>query len=177
MIRQVQKTGAPVVRKRHERHFLYRGDAQNVGIIGSCSTGKPPNISDESRKPTCFFANGAAIGRAAGIQFDHRRCRISRSRPLNPFKSLNGLGEYPNSRCRNTSIIRCFANIAAAKKGGFDRVQSHEIPAGALGYSHTVHVYLPAGIRFQKNGRILLFIFRMAKITSSLHRRRLSPIN
>lgn len=96
--------------------------------------------------------------------------------PLNPFKSLNGLGELSELTMPEYVHHPLFREYRSGKKGGFDRVQSHEIPAGALGYSHTVHVYLPPEYA-SENGRILLFIFRMAKITSSLRRCRMCSIN
>ncbi|MCB0265487.1 MAG: hypothetical protein KDH95_12830 [Calditrichaeota bacterium] len=144
LIRQVQKTGAPVVENGTNVTFLYRGDAQNVGIIGDLTDWKTTEYFERIPETDLFFLQ-MELPSDARLEYnliidDAEFLAVD---PLNPFKSLNGLGELSELTMPEYVHHPLFREYRSGKKGGFDRVQSHEIPAGALGYSHTVHVYLP----------------------------------
>ncbi len=144
LIRDVQKNGAPVIENGTNVTFLYRGDARKVGIIGDLTNWKTTEYFERIPETDLFFWQ-IELPSDARLEYnllidDAEFLAVD---PLNPFKSLNGLGELSELTMPEYVHHPLFCEYRNGRKGAFDRIQTHQTSAGILGYPHTVHVYLP----------------------------------
>src|SRR5512143_2575176 len=125
--------------------LLYRGDAEGVGIVGDM-TDWIDEVPFQRIPGTDLFWFRGVYEPDARLEYVLMVSGegVPIADPLNPC-AVNGFvlnSELAMPRYRRHPV---FAPYIDGRKGGYELVQEHTIPAGVLPYPHTVHIYTPPG--------------------------------
>jgi enterochelin esterase-like enzyme len=126
--------------------LVYKGEKDSVGVLGDMNNWSEADWMERIEGTDLFYLRGTAPA-AARLEywFVFGKNSLWSVDPLNPAKSLNGFGELSELAMPGYRHHPCFAGYRTGIKGSAENLKVHEIASTALGYDHTVHVYLPPG--------------------------------
>ena len=151
LMARIEKQGAPLIENDTKATFFYHGTVESVGIIGDmtdwCRTEYFRQISGSN-----LFYWQAEFHADARLEYNLQinGDEILAIDPLNPSLSLNGLGPLSELAMPKYQHHPFFQEFRGGKKGAFEQIENHELPAGHLNYAHKINVYLPPGYAANK---------------------------
>lgn len=141
---KVSSTQYPVIEDDTTFVLLYRGDKDSVGFIGDLTNWFEIQWMDKVEGTNLFYYRGNTEPDARleyWIMFDSEGFPALDS--LNEYKAVNGLGELSEMAMPKYKRHPYFDNFIHGEKGSAENLKVHELDSEIMGYSHTVHVYLP----------------------------------
>lgn len=166
LLQQISRTGDPAAKQKLADQFyaslspatypvfiddttyvlLYKGEKDSVGLLGDMNNWSEADWMERIPGTDLFYRRGTAPAQARlEYWLIFGKNTFWSVDPLNPAKSLNGFGELSELAMPGYQHHPYFAGYRAGQKGSAGELKVHEIPSQALGYPHTIHVYLPPG--------------------------------
>lgn len=146
---QIERT--PLVEGDTAAVFLWRGEANSVGLLGDVGAWaetlplarvegtdlwwRRVRLEPEARIEYLFMVDEAAEGFGAEL--------LGRPDPLNPHRVLSGFGPFSELAMPGYAYPEVFAPVRDGTPGLSDGLALHTLPPGALDYAHEVLVYTP----------------------------------
>ncbi len=125
--------------------LIYKGEKDSVGVLGDMNNWTQPDWMTRIPGTDLFYHRGTApAGARLEYWFLFGKNSLWSVDPLNPAKALNGFGELSELAMPGYEQHPFFAEYRSGRKGSPENLKVHEIDSRALGYCHTIHVYVPA---------------------------------
>lgn len=126
--------------------LLYKGDQDSAGVLGDMTNWVETLWMTKIEGTDLFYYKGNAEPDARleyWLMFNNNPYPAIDS--FNEYKVLNGLGELSELAMPQYKRHPYFDSYIHGEKGSAESLVVHEIDSEFLGYSHTIHVYLPPG--------------------------------
>jgi len=126
--------------------MIFKGEKDTVGVLGDMNNWTQPEWMTRIAGTDLFYSRGTApVTARLEYWFVFGKNSLWAVDPLNPAKALNGFGELSELAMPGYEQHPFFAEYRSGRKGSPEQLKVHEIDSRALGYSHTLHVYVPSG--------------------------------
>jgi enterochelin esterase family protein len=148
LIARASTLGAPLFESDTRVVFLYRGEADSVGIVGDMTNWSEIQAFNRITATDVFYLQAEyPVDARLEYLLQVNGSEVLQTDPLNPFVSLNGLGTQSELAMPGYRHHPYFRDYRQGKKGEFLSIRTHQLPPGKLDYAHTFHVYLPPGFK------------------------------
>ncbi|MEM1041668.1 MAG: alpha/beta hydrolase-fold protein [Bacteroidota bacterium] len=152
---------APLVEGDTAAVFLWRGEAEAVGLLGDMSGWaealplerlagtdlwyRRERVEPEARLEYLFMVDTDAEGFGAEL--------LGQPDPRNPHRVLSGFGPFSELVMPGYAYPEVFAPVRDGTPGSSDGPDRHTLPPGALPYPHGVLVHTPPGYDAEASAR------------------------
>jgi len=139
--------------------LLYQGDKDTVGVLGDMGNWAE-SIEFNRIENTNVFYLRANFQNNARLEYwlSYGKKDWPSTDKLNPYIVLNGFGPISELAMPKYERHPVFDDYLNGQKGSYLNIETHELPAGVLPYSKTVHVYLPAEYKTSTNNYPCVFV-------------------
>lgn len=145
-VEAVRGAGAPLVESDSAVVFLFVSDGDGVALHGDMTGWSVPWPMARVPGTDVFFRREPVEPDARlEYRFVVPDAPLGVPDPLNPHRVGSGIGPFSELAMPGYASPEVFEDVRDGTLGGYERVEAHEVPAGALPYPHEVHVYTPPG--------------------------------
>ena len=142
---QAKASGVPILENDTTAQFVYHGPVSRVRILGDMTQWAGEIDMERIEGTDLFFYRGAYPSHARLEYLLMPDDGPTIPDPLNQNQVLNGLGRMSELVMPGYLYDSVFDSVRTGVVGHYGRLTRSKLPAGLMGYSTEIHVYVPPG--------------------------------